>query len=345
MRTPGASLAADRAERARFARRMAAALLLTLLAALWALCAGRYPIGPEAVLQLLAGTGDLPEPARSIVLGVRLPRVALALLAGTALAVSGCAFQAVFSNPLAAPDTLGVATGASFGAVLGILFGFSGLGVQLLALASGLSAAFLVIAASRAGRPGSLLMVVLSGIAVGALFAALVALVKYAADPQEELPAITFWLMGSLAGAGWNELAAGAPLIALGTLVLLAMRWRLNALSLPEEEAASLGIPLRRLRLSAILAATLVTASAVSMCGLIGWIGLLVPHAARMIAGSDCRRALPASALLGAFFMLAADTLARTITAGEIPVSVITALAGAPFFIVLLRRTGGLAGD
>ncbi|MFU0842316.1 MAG: Iron ABC transporter permease [Burkholderia sp.] len=345
MGAPGASLAADRAARARFARRMAAALLLTLLAALWALCAGRYPIAPDAVLQLLAGADGLPEPARSIVLNVRLPRIALALLAGLALAVSGCAFQAVFSNPLAAPDTLGVATGASFGAVLGILFGFSGLGVQLLALASGLSAAFLVIAVSRAGRPGSLLMVVLSGIAVGALFAALVAIVKYVADPQDELPAITFWLMGSLAGAGWDELAAGAPLIALGAIVLFAMRWRLNALSLPEEEAASLGIPLRRLRLAAIFAATLVTASAVSMCGLIGWIGLLVPHAARMLAGSDCRRSLPASALLGAFFMLIADTLARTLTAGEIPVSVITALAGAPFFILLLRRTGGLAGD
>ena len=271
----------------------------------------------------------------NIVLNVRLPRVLLAIIAGAGLAMSGAAFQALFANPLAAPDTLGVATGASFGAVLGILWGWNGMGIQLMSLATGLSAVFFVIVISRVRNTSSILMIILSGMVVGALFSALVSLVKYAADPQDVLPSITFWMMGAL---------TGTPMVLLGMLVLWLLRWRLNVTTLPTDEAASLGIPVRRIRAGVIIAATMITASVVSMCGLIGWVGLLVPHAARMVFGANNRFVLPASMVMGALFMLVIDTVARTATQSEIPVSILTAVVGAPFFIYLLRRTGGISG-
>ncbi|MFR6358925.1 MAG: iron chelate uptake ABC transporter family permease subunit [Sutterella wadsworthensis] len=248
--------------------------------------------------------------------------------------MSGAAFQALFANPLAAPDTLGVATGASFGAVLGILWGWNGMGIQLMSLATGLSAVFFVIVISRVRNTSSILMIILSGMVVGALFSALVSLVKYAADPQDVLPSITFWMMGALTGATKSSVLAGTPMVLLGMLVLWLLRWRLNVTTLPTDEAASLGIPVRRIRAGVIIAATMITASVVSMCGLIGWVGLLVPHAARMVFGANNRFVLPASMVMGALFMLVIDTVARTATQSEIPVSILTA--------VVVRRSSSI---
>ena len=264
------------------------------------------------------------------------------MLAGAGLAVSGAAFQSLFSNPLATPDTLGVATGASFGAALGILAGFSPAFVQLSAFAAGLAAVALVLAVSRVRGSSPVIMMILAGMVVSALFSALVSLVKFAADPQDVLPAITFWLMGSLSGATRESLALGSPAIIAGVLIIWLARWRLNAASLSDDEAVALGVNLRRLRLTVIAGAALITGAVVSMCGLIGWVGLLVPHGSRMLFGADNRRVAPASLVLGALFMLAIDTAARSAAASEIPASILTSIIGAPFFIFLLRRSGGI---
>ena len=309
----------------RFRLVMASLALLLAVTAVASLCLGRYSLTGTEVMAVLLPDGWLSVETNrmmeNIVLNVRLPRVLLAIIAGAGLAMSGAAFQALFANPLAAPDTLGVATGASFGAVLGILWGWNGMGIQLMSLATGLSAVFFVIVISRVRNTSSILMIILSGMVVGALFSALVSLVKYAADPQDVLPSITFWMMGALTGATKSSVLAGTPMVLLGMLVLWLLRWRLNVTTLPTDEAASLGIPVRRIRA-----------------------GLLVPHAARMVFGANNRFVLPASMVMGALFMLVIDTVARTATQSEIPVSILTAVVGAPFFIYLLRRTGGISG-
>ena len=318
---------------------------LLVAAPLAAVTAGRFPLSLAETLSVLLpwlGGAEPPQMVRDVILNIRLPRILLAMLAGAGLGVAGGAFQALFSNPLATPDTLGVATRASFGAVLGILMGLPSFLVQLSALAAGLAAVALVVFVSRVRGSSSVIMMILAGMVVSALFSALVSLVKYAADPQDVLPSITFWLMGSLSGTTRASLAMGAPLIAAGMAVIWLFRWKLNAMTLSEDEATSLGINVKRVRLLVITGAAMITASVVSMCGLIGWVGLLIPHAARMIFGNDNRSVVPASMALGALFMLAIDTAARSITASEIPASILTAVIGAPFFIVLLRKTGGI---
>lgn len=323
---------------------LAAILLLSLAA----LAMGRYQIPVRQVLAVLfpglPGAAEVTDNMRNTVLNVRLPRILLSLLAGAGLSAAGAAFQALFANPLATPDTLGVATGASFGAVFAILLGLSGIMTQVFALGAGVLAVglvYLVSADKRSGR-SSIVMIVLAGMVVSALFSALVSLVKYVADPQDVLPAITFWLMGSLSGITAEKLMLGAPFILAGLVILYLCRWKLNVMTLTEEEAASLGVRVKLVRAVVILGAAMVTASVVSLCGVIGWVGLLIPHISRMIFGSNNQRVMPASMGLGAVFMLVIDTVARCATAAEIPVSILTAVIGAPFFILLLRKTGGL---
>ncbi|MDO4988659.1 MAG: iron ABC transporter permease [Synergistes sp.] len=322
------------------------AVVIALMAAvpLAALMFGRYPVPLADVIgSLCPMLGlDVSDMSRNIVVNIRLPRVLLAMAAGAGLAVAGAAFQAVFSNPLATPDTLGVATGASFGAVLAILAGLPVFAVQFASLAAGLAAAAIVIFVSRVRGSSPVIMMILAGMVTGALFSALVSLVKFAADPQDVLPSVTFWLLGSLSGTTFSTLAIGTPLIIAGTFTLFLYRWRLNSMTLSNDEATSLGINVRHTRFAIITAAAAITASVVSMCGLIGWVGVLIPHASRMIFGNDNRAVIPASAALGAVFMLIIDTIARSVTEAEIPASILTAVIGAPFFIILLRRTGGI---
>lgn len=322
--------------------------LLTIATAIFALGSGRFELSALQVVQTLAScfsdSSSVTEVMKSVILQVRLPRVMLAVLAGAGLAAAGAAFQALFSNPLATPDTLGVATGSAFGAVLAILFGVSGLGIQCAALIAGLVSVALVCFVSRIQGRSSILMLILSGLVIGALFSALISLVKYAADPQDVLPSITFWMMGTLTGASTKTLLLGLPFIIFGTLTLWLLRWKLNALSLPEDEAKALGIPVQRLRLIVIVAATMITAAVISMCGLIGWVGLLIPHFARLLIGNNNQHVVSASILLGALFLCVCDTLARCASQMEIPVSILTAVLGAPVFIVLLRRNGLIRG-
>ena len=318
--------------------------LLPFAAAVICIGIGRYNISPAESLGILLSplTGREVDPQGwSVIYHVRLPRILLALAVGMGLSVSGASFQSLFSNPLATPDTLGVATGASFGAVLALLFTRNILVVQLAALLMGLTALAGTCLISRLNGKSSILMVVLGGMVVSSLFQALVSLAKYVADPEEDLPAITYWLMGSMSRATYQGLAVGIPLILLGVAVLFLLRWRLNILSLQEDETKALGIDVKKLRLIVMAAATLVTAACVSLCGQVGWVGLLIPHAARMLYGSDNRKIIPVSIGLSSAFMVAIDTASRAATAAEIPVSILTAIIGAPFFIILLRKTGG----
>lgn len=319
-------------------------VILLALLSLISLGIGAMRVPPQEVIYALlspfSDTFALSPSIESVVLNVRLPRILTALVCGAGLAASGAAFQALFANPLATADTLGVSSGAAFGAVLGILLGLSAVGVQLLSLAVGLASVFAVWRISLVAGRSSVLMLILSGLVVAALFSSLISLVKFTADPQDELPAVTFWLMGSLTGADWKSLTMACPLIAAGSLFIWLLRWKLNALSLSEAEARSLGLPVARLRLMTVTAATAVTAASVSLCGLIGWVGLLIPHFVRLACGSDNRLVVPASFIYGALFLLVCDTVARSAAQMEIPVSVLTSLVGAPIFLLLLRRRG-----
>ena len=265
------------------------------------------------------------------------PRVLAAALVGAALAVAGTAFQGLFRNPLVSPDILGASSGAALGAVLGIFFSLGVFAIQALAFVGGLvavTAVYLIGSAVRARDP--ILVLVLTGVVIGSLLGAGVGLVKYLADPYNQLPAMTFWLLGSLAATGVSDLVPLFGPVALGTLVLVALRWRINVMSLPDEEARALGLPTGPLRVVIVAAATLVTSASVATAGIIGWVGLVVPHMARSLVGPDFARLIPAAALLGGGFLLVIDTLARTMAAIEIPLGILTALVGTPFFIWLL---------
>ena len=319
----------------RFAAWMAALAVSIVILSACALCMGQFHIAPGVVWAEICGRGEGGTNVHTVLFNIRIPRILLALLAGAGLSSAGAAFQSLFANPLATPDTLGVANGASFGAALGILLGFGAAQVQLSAFL-----VFTVTKTAAGGRP-SMIMVILAGMVISSLFSALVSLVKYVADPQDVLPVITFWLMGSFSGVTRASLVMGAPVILTGTLLIFFLRFRLNALSLPEDEARALGTNLPLLRGLVILSATAITATLVALCGVIGWVGLLIPHIARMAFGNNNCYVVPFSVLAGALFMLATDTAARCVSASEIPVSILTAVIGAPVFILLLRKTGG----
>ena len=318
----------------------AAALLVALTFVSFSV--GRFPLGPPTLVRLLAAkvTGtpsDLPPAVETVVFRIRGPRVLAALAIGAALAAAGAAYQGLFRNPLVSPDILGVSAGAAFGAVLGIYLSLNVIAIQALAFAVGLAAVaavYLVSAFLRRHDP--LLTLVLAGVLIGTLLGSCVSLVKYLADPYNQLPAITFWLLGSLSGLTVRDLLATLPAVAAGLVPLYLLRWRMNVMTLPDEEARALGVDTGRMRLIVIAAATLMTAAVVSVSGVIGWIGLLVPHAARLLVGPDFGRLLPTAMLLGGGYLLAVDTLGRTMAAIEVPPGVLTAFVGVPVFVWLL---------
>jgi iron complex transport system permease protein len=306
-----------------------------------ALGVGHYPVSFGDVAALLfakltgAGRGA-PSTLEAVILQVRGPRVLAALAVGASLAAAGTAYQGMFRNPLVSPDILGVSSGAALGAVLAIFLSRDTLSIQLFAFAGGLAAVGLVYAiGARLRGHDPLLALVLTGVVVGTLLGAAIALLKYLADPYDQLPAITYWLLGSLAAVAPADLGVAAPLIVVGLAPMLLLRWRINLLALPDDEARALGVDTAKLRALVVAAATLMTAAAVAVSGIIGWIGLLVPHAARLLVGPDFGRLLPLAMLLGASFLLAVDTLCRTIAPIEIPPGVLTALIGTPFFLWL----------
>jgi iron complex transport system permease protein len=323
-------------------------IVLLLFGALLAALALALAIGPfpltladvmHAATRALGGEHGAPTSGEIVFGRVRLPRVCAGMLVGAALAGAGATYQTLFRNPLVSPDILGVASGAGLGAVAGILLSLPVAGIQALAFAGGLATVALVylIAAALRGHDRTLVLV-LGGVVVGALAGACISLVKILADPYDQLPAITFWLLGSLAGVKLGDLAVAAPLVAIGLVPLVLYRWRIGVLSLGDDEARALGVDVARLRGGVIAAATLMTASVVAISGVIGWIGLMIPHIARMLVGPNFARLLPAAMLLGAAFMLIVDTVARSIARVETPLGILTAVLGAPFFLWLLAR-------
>jgi len=316
--------------------------LILLAGLLLAFTAGRFAVSVGDVLAVIAAklTGSPSNVAPSVetvIWQVRGPRVAAAMLIGAALAVAGTAFQGLFRNPLVSPDILGASSGASLGAVFGIFLSLGIFAIQALAFAGGLvavAAIYVIGSAARARDP--VLVLVLAGVVIGALLGAGVGLIKYLADPYNQLPAMTFWLLGSLAAVSPSDLVPLFGPVALGTIALLALRWRMNVMSLPDEEARALGVPTGPLRIAIVAAATLVTSASVATSGIIGWVGLVVPHIARTLVGPDFGRLIPAAALIGGGFLLAIDTLARTMAPIEIPLGILTAFVGTPFFIWLL---------
>jgi len=328
---------------------LAAAIGALLLLILFALGSGRYPLSAAEVSAVvwkrLAGSADAGT-ADAIVWQIRMPRVTVAMLVGAALAAAGTAYQHLFRNPLVAPDTLGVSSGAALGAVLGIVLGAGVIAIEAAAFAGGLAAvAAVMLIASRLEAHEPLVTLILTGVVVASLLGAAISLLKYLADPYNELPAITFWLMGSFSSASLQELASLAPAVGVSIVVLLALGWRINLLALPEDEARALGVNTQRLRAIVIAAATLATSASVAVSGIIGWVGLVVPHMARLLVGPEFSRLLPVAALFGAMFMLLIDTIARTMASVEIPPGILTAVVGTPVFIALLaraRRTSSL---
>lgn len=318
---------------------IAVVLVLIVTAAL----VGAYPLGGgEAIAGLWAALtgGAVPDrQSMTVLLSIRLPRIAAALVLGGCLAAAGAVYQQIFRNPLVSPDILGVSGGAGLGAALGIFLSLSVFGIQALAFLGGLGAVALVmLIASAVRRQDSVLVLVLSGIVIGALTGSLTSLLKVLADPYDQLPAITFWLLGSLAAVNLDDVAAALPVALLALVPLITLQWKVDILSMGDEEARALGVDAGRVRLVLIASATLMTASVVSFAGVVGWVGLIIPHFARMLVGPGFVRLLPAAILIGSAFLLAVDTLARTVSATEVPLGIITSLIGAPIFVVLLAR-------
>lgn len=322
-----------------------AALILLVGLTLLAFSVGRFSLSLGDLASVLwarlsGGTHTLPPTYDAIIFQIRGPRVLAAITVGAGLAAAGAVYQNLFRNPLVSPDILGVSSGAALGAVLAIFLSLPILAIQGFAFLGGLAAVLLVVMIGNAVRGhDAILALILTGVVVGTLLGAGIAMLKYLADPYNQLPAITFWLLGSLAAISPSDLAVALPLVAVGLVPLFLLRWRINVLSLPDDEARALGLDVTRLRLVVVACATLITAAAVAIAGIIGWIGLLIPHAARMLVGPEFARLLPLSMLLGASFLLAVDTLARTLANIEVPPGVLSALIGTPLFLWLLATS------
>lgn len=339
----GAAPVARRSHIARQTAVFSALLALFAVAFVVSLCVGRFSVPAGRALELI--WLGIINPARElasiderIVLLVRAPRVVLAALAGAGLAVAGAALQGVFRNPLVSPDILGISQGAAFGGALAIMLGIWGFPLIAMVFVFGMAALILVGMLSRINGRTETVTVILSGLVISSMFSAVVSLLQFVADPNTSLPAIVYWLMGSFATATWERTLIAAPGLILGAVLLWMLRFRLNILSLDEAEAQSLGANTTRERWLVFGLIAVIVGSQVAVSGIIGWIGIVIPHAARLLVGHDHRALLPASVVLGAGFMVIIDTLARTATAAEIPLGVITALVGAPIFAILLRN-------
>ncbi len=311
---------------------------------------GRYPIMPDELIRiLLSRVIDIqqtwPDAAENVVFNIRLPRVLAAGLVGASLAVAGVCYQGMFQNPMVSPGILGASSGAGFGAALAILLGFSYLTISISAFLFGLGAVLLAYAISRMSKINPLLAMVLAGMLISSLFSSGISFIKLVADTQQALPAITYWLMGSLVSIQQQDIAFAFGPIALGMIPLFLLRWRINLLTVGEEEALSMGIDTTKLRLVVITCATLLTAISVSISGVIGWVGLVIPHFCRMIFGYDYRRLIPTNLLFGATFLIVVDNVARLATTAEIPIGILTSFIGAPIFVYLILTGGAIRGD
>jgi iron complex transport system permease protein len=309
---------------------------------------GRYPLSPGMALRMFVGKAlHLPQvwtdDMEAVLFRIRLPRIVAAMMVGAALSTSGAAYQGMFRNPLVSPDILGVSAGASFGAALAILLSWGIIGIQAAAFGFGLLAVMVtyLVSTRLSKNRDTVLVMILTGVIVGTLFSSFVSLIKYMADPTSKLPAITFWLMGSLASVSSHDVRMALIPILLGLIPLVLLRWKLNVMSFGDEEAKTLGINTGVLRFVVIICATLMTASAVSISGVVGLVGLIVPHLARLLVGPNYKVLLPVSILMGCMFLLGVDDLARAMYSVEIPLGIITSIIGAPIFLYLLLNNRG----
>ena len=303
---------------------------------------GRYPVSPvdvvKTILSPIFPQLSVSSTVTTIVWQIRLPRILAALLVGASLSMAGTAFQGIFKNPLVSSDLLGVSNGAGFGAALAILLSGSSVVIQVFAFVFGIISVSITYLISKAYKAGGILILVLSGVAISAFFNSLISGIKFIADPEDKLPEIVYWLMGSLASVTMNEIIMIIVPLFIGFIVLYLLRWQMNILAMGDEEAQSLGLNPSRIRLIIIAACTLLTSAAVSISGIIGWIGMIIPHMARMIVGPDNKVLLPASLSLGASFLLLIDNISRVVISIEIPIGILTAVIGVPIFLYLLRR-------
>lgn len=303
---------------------------------------GRYPISPVDVVRTILSPIfpqlTVSSTVNTIVWQIRLPRILAALLVGASLSMAGTAFQGIFKNPLVSSDLLGVSNGAGFGAALAILLSGSSIVIQVFAFVFGIISVSITYLISKAYKAGGILILVLSGVAISAFFNSLISGIKFIADPEDKLPEIVYWLMGSLASVTMNEIIMIIIPLFIGFIILYLLRWQMNILAMGDEEAQSLGLNPSRVRLIIIAACTLLTSAAVSISGIIGWIGMIIPHMARMIVGPDNKVLLPASLSLGASFLLLIDNISRVVISIEIPIGILTAVIGVPIFLYLLRR-------
>lgn len=334
------SFAHDRAKYVAALCITAALLLFTIVASL---AIGRYsiPLGETTriLLSNILPIEQTPEEIESaVVLTLRLPRTITAALVGAAMALSGATYQSIFKNPMCSPDLLGVTSGACVGAAIAILLNAGSAGIQISAFVFGIATVALTVAIPRLMRNDTTTVLILSGIVVGSLMSSIMNIIKFVADTDTELAEITYWTMGSFASVSLADMLPVLPTILIPVIIILLMRYRLNVLSLGDNEARSLGVNLRTTRGVFILCSTLITASCVCLCGTIGWVGLVIPHCARLIIGADNRRMLPVAMLLGGVFMLVIDILCRTLSAAELRIGILTGIIGAPFFIFILVK-------
>lgn len=307
---------------------------------------GQYPVSPGAVVGIIGQRLGLPvqtfwtEAMETAVWNIRLPRVILSVLVGMSLAAAGSAYQGVFQNPMASPDVLGASAGAGFGAALAILLGASSFYIMLGAFFTGMVTVGLVFLVSRYAKGDRVLGLVLSGIMISTLFQSGTSFLKLVADPGNQLPQITYWLMGSLSGAKWADVGFAVIPMVLGWVPLLLLRWQLNVITMGDEESRTLGVHPQKLRLLVVICSTLVTASAVAVSGIIGWVGLVIPHMMRRLVGNDYRHLMPASMIGGGIFLLMVDNISRSVTASGIPIGILTAFVGAPFFLWMITGRG-----
>lgn len=306
---------------------------------------GRYPVSPLALIKIIMSEiidipQSWPDAAENVIFQIRLPRVLAAAIIGAALSIAGVSYQGMFQNPMVSPDILGASSGAGFGAALAILLGAGYMGISVAAFLFGLAAVMLAYGISRVSRINATLAMILAGMMIGSLFTSCTSFVKLVADTEQTLPAITYWLMGSLVSIKPQDVAFAIVPIIAGSVPLFLLKWRMNLLTVGEEEAQAMGINTRALRLVVIVCATLLTASSVAISGMIGWVGLVIPHFCRMIFGYDYRKIIPASALFGATFLMVVDNIARLATTAEIPLGILTSFVGAPIFVYLILKGG-----
>lgn len=320
-------------------------LSVLIIAILLSFTIGRYAVSLEQLFEILnykifGGVVTEPQSVETVLFKVRIPRILLAVIIGASLAIAGVVYQGLFKNPMVSPDILGASSGAGYGAAIAILLSFNSAGIQISSFLFGLFAVLITITISKCvGKSNNnILALVLTGMVVNTLFSSFISITKYLADTDDKLPAITFWLMGGLSSVSLKDLLIILFPFLLGGIPLMLIRWKLNVLSFGEEEAQGMGIDTSRIRILTIFCSTLLTASAVSIGGMIGWIGLIIPHIARLIVGPNYKVLLPASALIGGTFLLIVDDIARCLFSVEIPIGILTSIIGAPFFLYLLFK-------